>query len=132
MRSYESCPSPPRLRQASLLVIGLSGASTGLLAGIGWRLFRDGLREVAVLVWLVSIALVIVYLLVAVLARAIALLVEAGRPTDLPRALRGLKDRVDELERELDVVRVSRAAPSPPVSTPPVSTVEPRVGTLAR
>lgn len=132
MRSYESCPSPQRLRQGSLLVIGLSGASTGLLAGIGWRLFRDGLREIAVLVWLVSIALVIVYLLVAVLARALALLVEAGRPIDFPRALRGLKDRVDELERELDVVRVSQAAPSLPVSTPPASSVEPRVGTLAR
>ncbi len=131
MRSYDPCPSPQRLRQASLLVIGLSGASTGLLAGVGWRLFHDGVRELAVLVWLVSIALVIVYLLVAVLARAIALLFEAGRPTHVARALRSLKDRVDELERELNATRESQAA-APPVSTLAVSSLEAPVGTLAR
>lgn len=131
MRPYEPCPSPQRLHQASLLVIGLAGASTGLLAGIGWRLFHDGFRELAVLVWLVSTALVILYLLVALLARAIALLVDAGRPTDFARALHRLKDRVDELERELVSARASLGATTPPLSTPPVSSMEPSLGTSA-
>ncbi len=131
MRPYEPCPSPQRLHQASLLVIGLAGASTGLLAGLGWRLFHDGFRELAVLVWLVSSALVIVYLLVAVLARAIALLVETGRPTGFARALSRLKERVDDLERELGSARASLAATNPPASTPPVSRIEPPVGTSA-
>lgn len=124
MRSYEPRPSPQRLRQASLLVIALAGASTGLLAGLGWRLFQEGFREIAVRVWVVSSALVIVYLLVAVLARVIAALIETDRPADLPQALRNLQDRVDELERELGWGCASLTDTSPRVSSfePPVET----------
>ncbi|MDQ4130358.1 MAG: hypothetical protein M3133_05120 [Actinomycetota bacterium] len=97
---YAPCPSPQRVRQASLLILSLAGASTGLLAGLGWRLFEDGSRDLAVGVWLVSTALVIVYLLVALLARVIAVLIESRWQADFAPALRHLQDRVEDIERE--------------------------------
>lgn len=128
MRAYERRPSPRRLRQASLLVIGLSGASTGLLGGIGWRLFDEGLRELGVQVWLVAGALVVVYLLVARLARVIALLVEADPRTGFAEAWCRLRDRVDELERNLDPVREAGVATA---TASTVSAFEPPVGSSA-
>ncbi len=124
MRSYEYL-SPQRLRQASLLVIALSGASTGLLAGLGWRLFQTGSQQLAALVWLVSCALVVVYLLVALLARAVAVLIETRQPPDFAQALQHLQRRVEEIERELDSPRASRS------TRPRVATFEPPVGTSA-
>ncbi|MFN2557068.1 MAG: hypothetical protein ABR592_09390 [Nitriliruptorales bacterium] len=122
MHSYELRPSPQRLRQASLLVLCLAGASTGLLAAIGWRLFGDGSGDLAVRVWLVSAALVILYLLVALLARVLAVLIETRRPPDFAQALRQLQDRVEEIERELDSEPGSHAPTDAGVSAaePPV------------
>ncbi len=109
-----------------MLVLGLAGASTGLLAGLGWRLFQDGFRDLAVRVWLVSAALVIVYLVVALLARVIAVVIESRRSADVDETLRHLLERVEEIERELDSARASRAGKSRHLST-----VEPPVGTSA-
>ncbi len=126
MRSYERFPSPQRLRQASLLVLGLAGASTGLLAGLGWRLFQDGFHDLGVRVWLVSSALVIVYLVIALLARVLATVIASRRPADVDQTLRHLQDRVDEIERELDSAGVSGVGASRSLSA-----VEPPVGTSA-
>ena len=126
MRSCERFPSPQRLRQASLLILGLAGASTGLLAGLGWRLFQDGFRDLAVRVWLASTALVIVYLVVALLARVIAVVIESRRPADVAQTLEHLQDRVEEIERELDAAGASRSP-----ARRRLSTVEPPVRTSA-
>jgi hypothetical protein len=107
--SYAAKPSPDRLRRASLLAISLAGAATGLLGGLGWRLFADDARRVATAIWLLASLVVAALLLLAGLARALAAVVERGT-SQYRGVLEGLEDRLGRLEREMEALH---DAPAP-------------------
>lgn len=106
--------SASRLRQASLIMVGGAGALTGLLGGVGWRLFADGERDLAAGMWGMAIIAVAAILLLAALTRTVVDILDRG-PNANMRALRQLESRLERNERELDQLRqaFTRAAVVP-------------------
>lgn len=96
--------SPARLRRAALVMVGLAGAATGLLGGVGWRLFVSGDHDLAAAMWGIAAITVGALLVVSMLARALATLAQRASDNHLA-AIRRVEDRVERSERELDQLR---------------------------
>lgn len=96
--------SPNRMRRASFVVVALAGAVTGVLGGVGWRLFLDGARDLGVAMWALAAITVAALLLLSALARAVATLTERAG-SDHMAAIRRLESRLERSEREVDELR---------------------------
>lgn len=96
--------SPGRMRRASFIVVALAGAVTGVLGGVGWRLFLGGARDLAVAMWALAAITVVALLLLSALARAVAVLTERAS-SDHMAAIRRLESRLERSEREIDELR---------------------------
>lgn len=96
--------SPNRMQRASFVVVALAGAVTGVLGGVGWRLFLDGARDLAVAMWALAAIAAVALLLLSALARAVASLTERAS-SDHMAAIRQLESRLERSERELDELR---------------------------
>lgn len=109
--------SPKRVRQASLVVVALAGAVTGLLGGVGWRLFTEGDRDLAAAMWGLAVITVAALLLLSMLARIVATLAE-GASSDHMAAIRRLESRLERSEHEVEQLReaVTIAAVAEPVT----------------
>lgn len=92
--------SPKRMRQAALTVVALAGAVTGLLGGVGWRLFTEGDRDLAAAMWGLAVITVAALLLLSMLARIVATLTERAS-SDHMAAIRRLETRLERSEREV-------------------------------
>lgn len=92
------------MRRASFIVVALAGAVTGVLGGVGWRLFLDGARDLAVAMWALAAITVVALLLLSALARAVASLTERAS-SDHMAAIRRLESRLERSERDLDELR---------------------------
>lgn len=96
--------SPNRMRRASLVAVALAGAVTGLLGGVGWRLFVDGDRDLAAAMWGLALITVTALLLLSALARTVATLTERATSHHLA-AVRRLETRLERSEREVEQLR---------------------------
>lgn len=96
--------SPARLRRAALVTVGLAGAATGLLGGVGWRLFVGGDHDLAAAMWGIAAITVGALLVVSMLARALATLAQRASDNHLA-AIRRVEERVERSEREVDQLR---------------------------
>lgn len=113
--------SPKRVRQISLIVVALAGAVTGLLGGVGWRLFAEGDRDLAAAMWGLAVITVAALLLLSMLTRIVATLMERSS-SDHMAAIRRLETRVERSEGEVEQLR--RAVTIAAVAEPVVDTDE--------